>query len=252
MEKNKHKKLKTTLSVLDAKIYSLGSHVSWEEVEIIRAVKNKTIIKKALFETQDKEHAQDYKHYSVELKCDQCGVFFVKTGLNATNAAGIVMPVNKKVLLCETCKQKKADEQEEERKKALVSAEEHRKKELETLLSPDYSFSKDTKYYKKWCKLVEAMPYFYMDKEVESIANTLKSLEYSNFLKTPYWDAISSKKRASAKFRCELCGSGGITNIHHKTYKHHGYEYYYMEDLICLCKECHEKFHDKIGENYVS
>ena len=47
--------------------------------------------------------------------------------------------------------------------------------------------------------------------------------------------------------RCEVCYSPQYLNAHHKTYRHHGYEDLNLEDLICLCYECHNLFETKLG-----
>lgn len=38
-------------------------------------------------------------------------------------------------------------------------------------------------------------------------------------------------------------------NVHHRNYDCHGKEHkHYKADLICLCEDCHQKFHDKLAE----
>lgn len=78
----------------------------------------------------------------------------------------------------------------------------------------------------------------------ETIAYYIKKLDYYDFLKTPYWKAISIIKFKESNFKCQLCNGNLNLATHHKTYEHHGYEHLYIEDLIVLCKNCHEKFHD--------
>nr|DAW76172.1 MAG TPA: Protein of unknown function (DUF968) [Bacteriophage sp.] len=42
--------------------------------------------------------------------------------------------------------------------------------------------------------------------------------------------------------------------MHHKTYENHGREFnrdIADSDLIVLCRECHEKFHDKLSDKEV-
>ena len=78
----------------------------------------------------------------------------------------------------------------------------------------------------------------------ETISEYINCLEYRDFLNTPYWKAIAQRVKAKAKYKCELCSSNHMLVTHHKTYERHGYEHlYWREDLICLCKKCHEKFH---------
>ena len=74
----------------------------------------------------------------------------------------------------------------------------------------------------------------------------LRSLKYEDFLKTRYWMAISKRLRDGAK--CEICGSTENLHVHHKTYEHHGYEHLYLEDLQCLCNDCHLKVHHELNK----
>jgi hypothetical protein len=83
----------------------------------------------------------------------------------------------------------------------------------------------------------------------ELIAKTIGNLSYDEFLKTPYWEAITYHKRYQSDFKCARCGSSTNTQTHHNTYAHHGYEHrseVIENDLIVLCKECHQKEHNII------
>jgi hypothetical protein len=72
----------------------------------------------------------------------------------------------------------------------------------------------------------------------------LKAMDYTDFLKTPEWDATRRAMLRKAKYTCQLCNKDGVTlNVHHKTYERIGEEL--TDDLIVLCKSCHAKFHDK-------
>jgi hypothetical protein len=72
----------------------------------------------------------------------------------------------------------------------------------------------------------------------------LAAMSYEKFLKTSYWDIIRKYKLYKSKFKCSLCDKDGMLHVHHKTYEHHGEEHNNLDDLIVLCKACHEKFHD--------
>ena len=58
----------------------------------------------------------------------------------------------------------------------------------------------------------------------------LRDMSYGDFLRTPYWDAISTEVKRKNGWRCGLCGGYGVLNVHHRDYKNHGYELYHMED----------------------
>ena len=81
----------------------------------------------------------------------------------------------------------------------------------------------------------------------QEASRVLRSLKYEEFLKTGYWKAISMLIRKCGK--CELCGSTENLHVHHKTYENHGYEHLHLDDLQCLCKECHIKVHNELKKN---
>lgn len=72
---------------------------------------------------------------------------------------------------------------------------------------------------------------------------TLKAMRYADFLQTDYWKMVSEQVKKRANYKCQVCGrSNVVLNAHHNTYEHRGEEYLYMEDLVCLCKDCHNLF----------
>lgn len=74
----------------------------------------------------------------------------------------------------------------------------------------------------------------------------IENLSYKEYLNSWYWKTIRNYIVVTRK-RCELCNSTMKLNVHHKTYKHRGYESEYLEDLILLCNNCHAKFHNKLN-----
>lgn len=79
-------------------------------------------------------------------------------------------------------------------------------------------------------------------REREAKIQYLRSLPYSEYLKTSHWQNLRANKLRYANFRCQLCNSGRELNVHHKTYERKGCEWY--ADLIVLCGDCHETFHE--------
>ena len=69
---------------------------------------------------------------------------------------------------------------------------------------------------------------------------------YKNYLNTPLWKIISSKIKWNAYSKCEKCGSTKYLQVHHKSYDFKGVEFLAMEDLECLCSECHAKEHQNL------
>lgn len=75
---------------------------------------------------------------------------------------------------------------------------------------------------------------------------TLKGMKYEEFLQTDYWKLVSEQARINAHYKCQLCGcKDKKLNVHHNTYEHRGEEFKHMEDLICLCEDCHNFYHNK-------
>lgn len=70
-------------------------------------------------------------------------------------------------------------------------------------------------------------------------------MNYRDFLSTPYWKAIAAHTRYKAGYRCQLCNSGANLTTHHRNYRIHGREHAHVNELIVLCKHCHEKFHGR-------
>lgn len=74
----------------------------------------------------------------------------------------------------------------------------------------------------------------------------LKEMKYEDFLQTDYWKMVSEQARINAHYKCQLCGCNDKKlNVHHNTYEHRGEEFKHMEDLICLCEDCHNFYHSK-------
>lgn len=77
----------------------------------------------------------------------------------------------------------------------------------------------------------------------DMIIQYIKKMPYKEFLKTPYWKVIADYQKYNAGYKCVICGSSNVLNVHHTTYKHHGDEVTHIEDLITVCRECHKAIH---------
>ena len=78
------------------------------------------------------------------------------------------------------------------------------------------------------------------------IQEHIKSLEYSEFLKTPYWSAIRKEILYKADQTCHFCGQK-VDHIesHHLNYDNHGLEHkYYKTEIVAACRECHQNEHN--------
>ena len=86
--------------------------------------------------------------------------------------------------------------------------------------------------------------YLFSDYEIKKICD---DIPYKDYLQTPYWKCTSELARRKARYKCQLCGkTNTMLNVHHKTYENKGKEINNLDDLIVLCKNCHQKFHDII------
>ena len=68
--------------------------------------------------------------------------------------------------------------------------------------------------------------------------------EYHHYLQSDAWKERAKQER-SKNPNCSLCNRKGLLHVHHRTYARLGNER--DGDLVILCDECHELFH----QNYV-
>lgn len=73
---------------------------------------------------------------------------------------------------------------------------------------------------------------------------------YLDYLKSDHWNAVKSRYYQSKLPRrdkfgrpvCEVCGTYGRLDLHHKSYKRLGHEK--LHDFALLCRDCHHELHD--------
>lgn len=69
---------------------------------------------------------------------------------------------------------------------------------------------------------------------------------YREYLKTEWWNRSRKRALRRAKFRCQLCNAKDTTlDVHHRRYDNLGFEG--RDDVLVLCRICHEVFHERIG-----
>lgn len=71
----------------------------------------------------------------------------------------------------------------------------------------------------------------------------LQSMPYREYLQTPEWQERRKRHLRSANYRCQVCNSSQPLDVHHRTYERRGHER--PQDLIALCRSCHQLFHDQ-------
>ena len=82
------------------------------------------------------------------------------------------------------------------------------------------------------------------DTNYKNYIEYLKNMQYLEYLKTDHWQHFRKEAFKFYKSSCQICNSKNNLNIHHKTYKNRGRETF--NDIVILCYNCHELFHDKI------
>lgn len=76
----------------------------------------------------------------------------------------------------------------------------------------------------------------------------LKRMPYAEYLKSDHWQSVRKQALERSNLRCQLCNAGNRQlHVHHRTYERRGEELW--NDVITLCKDCHEKFHDIVKED---
>lgn len=80
-----------------------------------------------------------------------------------------------------------------------------------------------------------------MDMAEDERIRILRSLPYSEYLKSEHWQSLRRTMLKRAGYRCQICNGRGELHVHHRTYENKGDERY--SDLIVLCAKCHETYH---------
>jgi hypothetical protein len=65
--------------------------------------------------------------------------------------------------------------------------------------------------------------------------------EYLYYLQSDEWKELSQRVKEKAGWKCSECGSRENLEVHHLTYDRLFNEC--IEDLVCLCSQCHENRH---------
>lgn len=71
--------------------------------------------------------------------------------------------------------------------------------------------------------------------------SVLRSCDYAAYLASEHWQITRAFALDHAGHRCQVCNSAERPEVHHRTYVRRGAEL--PQDLIVLCRKCHETFH---------
>jgi len=70
----------------------------------------------------------------------------------------------------------------------------------------------------------------------------LRTMPFAEYRKQPEWQVRRVQALTRAQYRCQMGSShDGTLDVHHNCYKNYGDER--PEDLVVLCRSCHQKFH---------
>lgn len=188
--------------------------------------------------------------YQTETICKKCGK---REATILTKAKLLDFIKRGGVYTCPSCvkiakdteKLEKQLKREQEEKQSELRKQQNTENYINNYLNPVNSWNTSVKTHERYREISRC----YINEDY--VAEHIKSMEYKDFLLTPYWKAVAAEIKRKRNFQCQLCGSNKNLVVHHKTYEHHGYEHDYFvmqNDLIVLCNNCHSKFHDKVKD----
>lgn len=159
-----------------------------------------------------------------KVKCKRCGDYFNYTIESKSTYKEFLKEKDKEI---KTYGNKNIDDTTMKNNKFVCSScKETLKKEIE---------EREKESNEKWIENREMAK-----KELER----LRTMPYKEYLQTEHWKDVRKKVLRQAKKRCQLCNTKtSVLHIHHRDYSNRGNET--MRDVICLCADCHAKFHDK-------
>ncbi len=80
----------------------------------------------------------------------------------------------------------------------------------------------------------------------------IRSMKYSDFLQTVYWKGVALFVKERDGNTCSICGAQRRLVAHHTNYENHGDEIHHLDDIQCVCKNCHNRIHGKQEEEYLT
>ena len=84
-------------------------------------------------------------------------------------------------------------------------------------------------------------------RELQPNRKTKAPQEYFKYISSPYWLKRKQEYYKKNKRICQACGSMNDIDLHHLVYNNFGLER--DDQLACLCRNCHQELHHKIGSS---
>jgi len=176
--------------------------------------------------------------FIAEVPCFECQSYYVNCNLSKTNLIKLIK--DELDTTCDKCKEKLKNQQaKKEKENSGQTIEENTVWYISQYLNPEYVWPSGQSV---WDKIQRLQPY---GVSWDKISDHIKAMPYKEFLKTPYWKAITQKKMKEAGFKCQMCNKEGLLSTHHRTYDIHGMEIFNLKELIVICQDCHKKHHNK-------
>jgi 5-methylcytosine-specific restriction endonuclease McrA len=119
--------------------------------------------------------------------------------------------------------------------------------DLSPLLNLLATDAKGTKYDHNSLAYMEFVIREASDEDRRALADCLREMKYSRFLKTVYWAIIRARIMALQP-NCQRCRVKRTSMIHHRNYHIHGTEHEHIGSLVGLCGGCHQREHDLLPE----
>ena len=195
---------------------------------------------KRLFKKVSDTNCEDHT-FLLEIHCSVCN----EDKYLELSKTRLLKIIGKSNIICCECQEKEKIRQKERKRqgnrdneiKRLGTIRQNTENYISDYLDPEHYWRKELSYYKRFELIKNA------NVDWEIIKGYIKDMNYYDFLRTPYWKAISEKVKNKAKYKCQICNSTDNLCVHHRSYSSHGDEVHNLEDLICICKDCHTKHH---------
>jgi len=126
--------------------------------------------------------------------------------------------------------------------KPLKLSDKYTKLEKERRLNPDYTTIERNAKKHGW-KPIKKKSKTKIISNKEPKVPKVEHVKYPLFLKSKYWKYVHNLVVTRDGNKCTKCGATKRLQAHHLSYKHHFAEHKHLEDLITLCKSCHELEH---------
>ena len=226
---------KTILEKSEEGYIESGDHLDEKIIELF--IENGIANIKQLFKKEEGAY------FFADVKCSCCGKVFTEK-FSKTKIITYINDVRQKRshILCDDCylesERKKLENARKQRIANTETKKENTKIYIERYLNPNNSWKEGIKPFNKRRELDAIWV------DWKEIKNYICGMDYHDFLQTPYWKAIAESVKQYHNYKCQLCNGTEGLSVHHASYENHGDELHHLKDLICLCKDCHEKFHE--------